>query len=103
MDDQRTEKQEPVAVGSDSNEGLGAWEKGTGMEILDESEIRKMIRRECKEFGSLRNFANHLGVSAAFVSDVARGNREPSGKILKHFGLIKDVRRVVIFFKDGSA
>ena len=69
------------------------------MEIIEDSEVRKMIRRACKEFGSLRAFASHLGVSAAFVSDIARGNREPSGKVLEHFGLTKDVRRVVIFFK----
>ena len=44
------------------------------MEIIEEAEVRKMVRRECKEFGSLRAFAAHLG-------------------------LTKDVRRVVIFFK----
>ena len=69
------------------------------MEIIEESEVRKMVRRACKEFGSLRAFAKHLDVSAAFVSDIARGNREPSGKVLQYFGLTKDVRRVVIFFK----
>ena len=69
------------------------------MEIIEEAEVRKMVRKACKELGSLRAFAAHLGVSAAFVSDIARGNREPSGKVLKHFGLSKDVRRVVIFFK----
>ena len=69
------------------------------MEIVDETEVRKMVRRACKEFGSLRSFATHLGVSAAFVSDIARGNREPSGKVLQYLGLTKDVRRVVIFFK----
>ena len=36
---------------------------------------------------------------AAFVSDIARGNREPSGKVLQYLGLAKDVRRVVIFFR----
>ena len=69
------------------------------MEIIDESEVRKMVRRACKEHGSLRSFAAHLGVSAAFISDIARGNREPSGKVLQYLGLTKDVRRVVIFFK----
>lgn len=69
------------------------------MQIVDESEVRKMIRKEVKEFGSQRAFAAHLGVSAAFVNDIVRGNREPSGKVLQHLGLSKDVRRVVIFFK----
>ena len=73
------------------------------MEIIEESEVRKMVRRACKEHGSLRAFAAHLGVSAAFVSDIARGNREPSWKVLKYFGLSKDVRRVVIFFKENEA
>ena len=72
------------------------------MEIIDETEVRKMVREACKKYGSLRAFAAHLGVSAAFVSDVARGNREPSGKILLHFGLTKDVRRVVIFLKTRN-
>ena len=69
------------------------------MEVIEESEVRKMVRRACKEHGSLRAFAAHLGVSAAFVSDIARGNREASGKVLQYLGLTKDVRRVVIFFK----
>lgn len=70
------------------------------VQIVLESEVRKMVRRACKEHGSLRSFAAHLGVSAAYVSDIARGNREASGKVLKYLGLTKDVRRVVIFFKQ---
>ena len=70
------------------------------MQIVDESEVRKMIRREIKSFGSQRAFAAHLGVSAVFVNDIVRGNREPSGKVLQHLGLSKSVRRVVVFFKD---
>ena len=73
------------------------------MEIIEESEVRKMVRKACKEHGSLRAFAAHLGVSAAFISDIARGNREPSGKVLKYLGLEKDARRVVIFFKADRA
>jgi len=73
------------------------------MEIIEESEVRKMVRKACKEHGSLRAFAAHLGVSAAFISDIARGNREPSGKVLKYLGLEKDARRVVIFFKADQA
>ena len=73
------------------------------MEIIEESEVRKMVRKACKEHGSLRAFAAHLEVSAAFVSDIARGNREASGKVLKYLGLEKDVRRVVIFFKADRA
>ena len=69
------------------------------MGIIEESEVRKMVQRACKDHGSLRSFAAHLGVSAAFVNDIVRGNREPSGKVLQHLGLSKDVRRVVIFFK----
>lgn len=30
------------------------------MEIIEEAEVRKMVRRECKEFGSLRAYAEHL-------------------------------------------
>ena len=89
------------AVGSNLSAGLG---RVMGMEIIDETEVRKMVRRACKEYGSLRAFAAHLGVSAAFISDIARGNREPSGKVLEYLGLSKDVRRVVIFFKrDDTA
>ena len=73
------------------------------MEIIEESEVRKMVRKACKEYGSLRAFAAHLGVSAVFISDIARGNREPSGKVLKYLGLEKDARRVVIFFKADQA
>ena len=73
------------------------------MKIIEESEVRKMVREACKEHGSLRAFSAHLGVSAAFVSDIARGSREPSGKVLEYLGLKKEVRRVVIFFKADRA
>lgn len=38
---------------------------------------------------TLRNFATHLGVSVAYISDVVRGKKPPSRKILNEVRLEK--------------
>lgn len=38
---------------------------------------------------TLREFASVVGVSAAYLSDLYRGNREPGKKIMKFLGLRK--------------
>jgi transcriptional regulator with XRE-family HTH domain len=38
---------------------------------------------------SLRQFAEELGVSAAYLSDIYLGKRQPGEKVLKQFGITK--------------
>lgn len=70
--------------------------------LIDEAEVRKMIRHACKEAGSQTALAQSLGVSKAFISDIVRGNREPSGKVLEHLGLTKESRRVTVYYATTS-
>ena len=58
--------------------------------------VRKAIRRACKAAGSQQEWAAQIGIKPAFLSQVLRGEREPSPAILKPLGLVKAVvyRRV---------
>jgi transcriptional regulator with XRE-family HTH domain len=48
--------------------------------------------------GSQKAAAEALGVSAAYLSDVLRGKREPGPKVLRYFG----VRRVTHYDEEGE-
>jgi hypothetical protein len=52
------------------------------METLDRKQVVEMLRREQGE-RSLRQFGIAVAMSAAYLSDVIRGNREPGPRILK--------------------
>jgi len=60
-----------------------------GMETED---VMKMLRDKQGDM-SLREFADVVGCSAAYLSDLYRGNREPGNKIMRFLGLRK--RRIV--------
>jgi transcriptional regulator with XRE-family HTH domain len=51
------------------------------METFDRTQVNEMIRKKQGE-RSLRSFATAIGLSAAYLSDVLRGNREPGPKLL---------------------
>jgi transcriptional regulator with XRE-family HTH domain len=51
---------------------------------------------------SLRQFAVVLGVSAAYLSDVYRGNRDPGGKLLNRFGIEK-VKVCTVSYRKASS
>jgi transcriptional regulator with XRE-family HTH domain len=48
--------------------------------------------------GSQKAAAEALGVSAAYLSDVLRGKREPGPKVLRYFG----VRRVTHYDEEAG-
>lgn len=56
------------------------------MATLGNDEIISIIRKAQGE-KSLRTFATEIGVSAAYLSDVFRGNRKPGQKILNFFNM----------------
>jgi transcriptional regulator with XRE-family HTH domain len=46
---------------------------------------------------SLRQFAVQVGVSAAYLSDLYRGNRFPGPRILHFLGLKRNVKKSVVY------
>jgi len=59
--------------------------------------IRELKTRQGER--SLRQFARELGISAAYLSDVYLGRREPGPKVLQSLGLSKRVGRKVDYLK----
>jgi transcriptional regulator with XRE-family HTH domain len=49
---------------------------------IDREHVNELIRRKQGE-RSLRSFAKATGFSAAYLSDVLHGNREPGPRLLK--------------------
>jgi hypothetical protein len=56
-------------------------------------EFREYLKVRAHECGSQKILARHLGVNEAYLSDVIRGRRDPSCKLLKACGF----RRVVTY------
>ena len=52
------------------------------MIAIDREHVNELLKRKQGD-RSLRSFAVQIGVSAAYLSDIYRGNREPGPKILK--------------------
>jgi transcriptional regulator with XRE-family HTH domain len=46
---------------------------------------------------SLRGFAEEIGISPMYLSDIYKGRREPGWKALAHIGLEKVVERLVTY------
>lgn len=62
------------------------------------NQVHAMLRRECDKAGGQAAWAVAHAVSAAYVSDVLQGRREPGRKILDALG----VERVVGYRKKGK-
>jgi len=60
------------------------------------------ILREQIAKSSLRKLATEIGCSAAYLSDVMRGNRQPGPTVLKYLGLRKIVTKQVQYVKERS-
>jgi hypothetical protein len=66
-------------------------------------EVRSLIRDKVAEAGSLRAWGAQAGVSAAYLSDVLNGNREPGETVAAALGLRKVVSRGIEFVPAESA
>jgi transcriptional regulator with XRE-family HTH domain len=64
-------------------------------------EVLEMLRRKQGK-RSLRAFARDIGVSAPYLSDVLRGNRDPGPTLLKVLGLER-VRTVSLVYERRKA
>jgi transcriptional regulator with XRE-family HTH domain len=51
---------------------------------------------------SLREFSKQVGVTAAYLSDLYRGNRDPGPRILEFLGLEREVKRAVAYKRKES-
>ncbi|HEX5426639.1 MAG TPA: hypothetical protein VFW94_24215 [Candidatus Acidoferrales bacterium] len=58
------------------------------MRKLTEEDVINLIRCEQGE-KSLRKFADEIGITASYLSDLYLGRRQPGKKILGHFGIEK--------------
>lgn len=66
--------------------------------MLSVDQVRKRLREKCDAAGSQAAWAKAHGVSAAYVSDVIAGRREPGEAILKAFKL----RKIVLYEHEVS-
>lgn len=53
--------------------------------------VLDLLRAEIEKAGSLRKYAKQSGYTAAYLSDVLRGRRDPGPKILEPLGLVAEV------------
>ncbi len=63
-------------------------------------DVRNLMRRDIETWASSQTaWAKMVGVSQTYVSDVLAGKKEPSGKLLERFNLI----RIVAYETNGCA
>ena len=61
---------------------------------MDQLDVCRMLRERCKAAGGQRAWAQAVGISEQYVSDVLNARREPGESILRALGLAKVVRYV---------
>jgi len=64
-----------------------------------EDVVKKLQADQDAQKLSLRQYARTLNVSAAYLSDVYRGRRDPGPTLLEHLGLEKKVVTTVTYVK----
>lgn len=63
-----------------------------GEEMTKDEVIKKLKGFIYSEYGTAKNYADHNGVSSAFVSAVLTGIRAPSKYMLDDISVIKEVK-----------
>lgn len=66
------------------------------MVTFNNEQVVKKIRDKQGTMG-LREYASSLGITAAYLSDIYKGRREPGPKILKKFKLTKNRTTTVVY------
>lgn len=64
---------------------------------MDQDEFCEYLRRYIDERGTQQDFAESIGVTPAYVSDVLRGQRKPGKKLLDGVGF----ERVEVYQPKG--
>jgi DNA-binding transcriptional regulator YdaS (Cro superfamily) len=57
-------------------------------------QVRELLHRKVKEFGSQAALAKQLNISAPYLHDVLKGAREPAGAVCDALGLERVVTYV---------
>lgn len=65
---------------------------------LTAADVRERLRAACKAAGSQAAWAGRNKVTAAYVSDVLAGRRDPGESILRGLGLVR-----VTIYRDAAA
>jgi hypothetical protein len=68
------------------------------MDLISNVELTQILRENISRHGGTSFYAKHLGVSCAFVSRMASGQRYISGRVLEDLGY----HRLVMFRKVCS-
>lgn len=55
-------------------------------DTMTEAEFLRFLNKQLRARGAKSGFANQIGVSRAFITDVCRGNRKLSARITNPFG-----------------
>lgn len=58
---------------------------------MEASDVRALLRARIERAGSLRKAATELSISAAYLSDIMLGRREPGRKVCDALGIEKTV------------
>lgn len=72
------------------------------MRIVTEDQVLAALKAKQGNM-TLREFAKKIGVSAAYISDIYRRNREPGKKILAFLGFGKESSRHTTYFELNGA
>jgi transcriptional regulator with XRE-family HTH domain len=64
-----------------------------------EDVVKKLQAEQEAQKLSLRQYAKTLNISAAYLSDVYRGRRDPGPALLEHLGLERKVVTTVTYVK----
>jgi len=63
-----------------------AYSSGVAKKSLTREEVIAILRKD-QAGRSIREYAETLGISAPYLSDIFLGRRDPGPSVLKHFGL----------------
>ena len=66
--------------------------------MLTEHDFIERLRTTVAAAGSQKAYAERIGVSASFLSDVLRGNRTPGEKIIAALGL-----EMIVMYREKPA
>lgn len=64
---------------------------------MEQHEVYERLNAAVDAAGGQRAFARKHGLSVGYISDVLRGNRELSDRILSTIGIERSVQRVVTY------
>lgn len=65
---------------------------------MDANDVRELLRAACEKAGGQAAWAVRAKVSAAYVSDILQGRRDPGKKVTDALG----IKRIVEYRKVGK-